>query len=276
MTSVPIPTAVLKTVEKKKDIVKRDGVGEKERDVYTSEGSRKTVTPLTLYDFYFSPFGVEVGSTKSNSSAYINVISDTVELESKIKDESIALSLELIALDPYSNATSQINNESFFESSESENIPEEDTLPDLQGSPLRIELSDSDESMTAEAPEADINPTAIPSSEEIVEVSLCSGRVLPPRGDVNEKGKKIIEDLSSSLMNSPPTQGFENPASSAPKVEYNVLSHLRKLLTKSSIYDALVLSKEMRESLIQALLDPEICLAQLASTSQDEACCSKS
>ncbi|PKU64668.1 hypothetical protein MA16_Dca014522 [Dendrobium catenatum] len=46
---------------------------------------------------------------------------------------------------------------------------------------------------------------------------------------------------------------------------------LRKLPAKLSIYESLLLSKEMRESLIKALLDPEICLAQLASTSKDEA-----
>ncbi|XP_028556574.1 uncharacterized protein LOC110106707 [Dendrobium catenatum] len=63
-------------------------------------------------------------------------------------------------------------------------------------------------------------------------------------------------------------QGFE---SVIPKVDYNVLAHLRKLPAKLSIYESLLLSKEMRESLIKALLDPEICLAQLASTSKDEA-----
>ncbi|NAU33234.1 retroviral-like aspartic protease [Klebsiella pneumoniae] len=57
-----------------------------------------------------------------------------------------------------------------------------------------------------------------------------------------------------------------------PRVDYNVLAHLRKLSAKLSIYDALVLSKEMREALIKALLDPEICLAQLAATSPNEAC----
>ena len=56
-----------------------------------------------------------------------------------------------------------------------------------------------------------------------------------------------------------------------PKVDYNVLAHLRKLPARLRIYDALVLSKEMRESLIKALLDPEICMAQLAATSSYEA-----
>lgn len=56
-----------------------------------------------------------------------------------------------------------------------------------------------------------------------------------------------------------------------PKVDYNVLAHLRKLPAKLSIYDALMLSKEMRESLVRALLDPEVCLAQLELTFSDSA-----
>ncbi|NAV33005.1 hypothetical protein EE071_28370, partial [Klebsiella pneumoniae] len=50
-----------------------------------------------------------------------------------------------------------------------------------------------------------------------------------------------------------------------------MLAHLRKLLAKLSIYDALILSKEMKEALIKALLYPEIYLAQLMATEQHKA-----
>ncbi|PKU82262.1 hypothetical protein MA16_Dca017484 [Dendrobium catenatum] len=44
---------------------------------------------------------------------------------------------------------------------------------------------------------------------------------------------------------------------------------------KLSIYDALILSKELREALIKALLDPNICMAQLVAAQPDEALCSR-
>ena len=50
------------------------------------------------------------------------------------------------------------------------------------------------------------------------------------------------------------------------KIDYNLLAHPRKLPAKLSIYDALILSKEMREVLVKTLLDLELYLAQLAST----------
>lgn len=46
-----------------------------------------------------------------------------------------------------------------------------------------------------------------------------------------------------------------------PHVDYNVLPNLRKLPSKLSIYDALILLKEIRESLIKDLFDKEIYLA---------------
>ncbi|WP_158318970.1 hypothetical protein, partial [Robertmurraya kyonggiensis] len=42
-----------------------------------------------------------------------------------------------------------------------------------------------------------------------------------------------------------------------PKVDYNVLSHLKKLPALLSVYDALMLSIEMHQTLIKALQEPE-------------------
>ena len=101
------------------------------------------------------------------------------------------------------------------------------------------------------------------NSTEVGEVHLRSGKVLPPRPTPQDKGKKVVEECVR-----PPhaVSHAETPVEGHPQVDYNVLAHLRKLPAKLSIYDALVLSKEMRESLVKALVDPEVCLAQLAST----------
>jgi hypothetical protein len=50
----------------------------------------------------------------------------------------------------------------------------------------------------------------------------------------------------------------KNPEKTRQTVEeYNVLAHLRKIPTLLSIFDALMMSQELREVLIQALQDPE-------------------
>lgn len=51
-------------------------------------------------------------------------------------------------------------------------------------------------------------------------------------------------------------------------IEYNVLANLRKFSSKLSIYDALILSKKMRYSLVKVQLDPKIYLAKLDNLSQ--------
>ncbi|PKU59906.1 hypothetical protein MA16_Dca019608 [Dendrobium catenatum] len=71
------------------------------------------------------------------------------------------------------------------------------------------------------------------------------------------KPQKVLEKKSGTV-------------SAVDKGKQPMQTHLRKLPAKLSIYDALVLSKEMREALVKALLDPEICMAQLASTQCDE------
>ena len=68
---------------------------------------------------------------------------------------------------------------------------------------------------------------------------------------VHQEGSiQINED---ALPPSPP----KPQKSSKGVVDYNVLSHLRKLSALLSIYDALLLSKDIRETLIKALQDPE-------------------
>lgn len=58
--------------------------------------------------------------------------------------------------------------------------------------------------------------------------------------------------------------------SGANYVYYNDLAHLRKLPTKLRIYDALILLKEIKNSLAKSLLDLVIFLAELNDTNQVE------
>lgn len=84
-------------------------------------------------------------------------------------------------------------------------------------------------------------------SEERTEVNLRSGKVLPPRMAPKENTRQV--DASNNPV--PPVQDTpprEEPVEVQQKVDYNVLAHLRKFPAKFSIFDALILSKEMRES----------------------------
>lgn len=134
-------------------------------------------------------------------------------------------------------------------------------------------MSDSEDfiEMKSELAEVEVDNPPVTSSEEIVQIKLRSGKVLPPQTSSEDKGKQAVDEPESSL----PPQPVRPVESGMPKVDYNVLAHLRKLPAKLSIYDALILSKEMREALIKALLDPDICMAQLAAAQPDEALCSK-
>ncbi|WP_227625251.1 hypothetical protein, partial [Klebsiella pneumoniae] len=68
----------------------------------------------------------------------------------------------------------------------------------FQGIPLAIELDSSDsesfEHTEALGPDEDLdNTTTFSLPEQIVEVNLCSGKVLPPRLTSQDKGKQIMD-----------------------------------------------------------------------------------
>ena len=69
-----------------------------------------------------------------------------------------------------------------------------------------------------------------------------------------EKGKApIIEEPEPEIMPSLPQD-----VGVSRKVEYDVIAHLRRLPARLSIYDALQLSREAREALINALMDEAV------------------
>ncbi|XP_028550597.1 uncharacterized protein LOC114579610 [Dendrobium catenatum] len=141
---------------------------------------------------------------------------------------------------------------------------------------IEAEMSDSENltEVKSELAEVEEDNPPVTSSEEIVQIKLRRDKVLPPYASSEDKGKQVVDEPASSLPPQPvPFQSLIE--SGMPKVDYNVLAHLRKLPVKLSIYDALILFKEMREALIKAMLDLDICMTQLAAAQPDEALCSR-
>lgn len=94
-------------------------------------------------------------------------------------------------------------------------------------------------------------------SESVQEVQLRSGKVLP--------APKVPSQEKNVATQDPPKEPEEpDQALSSYKPYSNVISHLRKLPALLSIYDALMMSPEMRQSLVQILLEPDTFKAYFA------------
>ncbi|XP_028549412.1 uncharacterized protein LOC114579342 [Dendrobium catenatum] len=104
--------------------------------------------------------------------------------------------------------------------------------------------------------------------EEIAQVQLRSGKILrsPPKKEVSNKDKEKEIVINDDIIPEDP----KKKKTSANGIDYNILSHLRKIPAQLSIYDALVMSKDLRETLIQALKDPERYKAYFAERSLTE------
>ncbi|KAL0928069.1 hypothetical protein M5K25_002306 [Dendrobium thyrsiflorum] len=92
-------------------------------------------------------------------------------------------------------------------------------------------------------------------SNEVDQVQLRSGKVLPPplkKGiSSKDKGKDII--INEEIIPKDHKKKYDTNKG----IEYNIISHLRKIPAQLSIYEALLMSKDLRETLIQALKNPE-------------------
>jgi hypothetical protein len=84
---------------------------------------------------------------------------------------------------------------------------------------------------------------------------LRSGTYVPERQAPKEsdKGKDKAQNKGKEAENL--SKNLEKARSTGE--EYNVLAHLRKIPALLSIFDALMMSQDLREVLIQALQDPE-------------------
>ncbi|KAI0510867.1 hypothetical protein KFK09_011477 [Dendrobium nobile] len=90
----------------------------------------------------------------------------------------------------------------------------------------------------------------LPTSSEYY--GLRRGRQVPPPQKKTKDKEKNIQ-LNEAVI---PQEPFK-PKVAIANMDYNILSHLRKLPALLSVYDALLMSKNLRETLIKALQNPK-------------------
>jgi len=73
------------------------------------------------------------------------------------------------------------------------------------------------------------------------------------RGSSNDVG--VTKEPKQNLSTTTPFQIHQG--SHKDRVRYDVISHLKRIPARLSIYNALQMSKELRKALIQALMDPD-------------------
>jgi hypothetical protein len=114
--------------------------------------------------------------------------------------------------------------------------------------------SDSEEVFTTKEQE-DLLADGDQKGEQVeVNMNLQGGKVLPdlpkpkpPRGD-----KAVEVNPQEATLGASNKKGDK-----LQNVDYNVLDHLKRILALLSVYDALMLVPELRDVLVQALLEPE-------------------
>ncbi|KAI0493920.1 hypothetical protein KFK09_024047 [Dendrobium nobile] len=204
--------------------------------VVSKNGEHVSLKPLILYDFYFVPPGTK--KTMKKDSTYIMFVSGDEYSDHNLNNN------ENNSQDININETDE-QFQYYYDS--------DSPILDVEGDPINIELELSDSDTPPEEVQAAINDQQIKTTE-----------------NASSEEEKQVTDNPETSNHPQPVQGPELQNTKVSKVDYNVLAHLRKLPAKLSIYDALVLSKEMREALVKALLDPKICMAQSALTQSDE------
>ncbi|XP_020080518.1 uncharacterized protein LOC109704178 [Ananas comosus] len=130
---------------------------------------------------------------------------------------------------------------------------------------LRSQVGESSKKTRNETCRAvDINTDSENDEGDALQIKLRSGKVLPERQEPVQKERNREALVNKEL----PTSSNQAKLT---RIEYNVLSHLRKVPALLSVYDALMMSKELREVLIYALQNPEPFHAYFAETSMKEA-----
>jgi len=69
------------------------------------------------------------------------------------------------------------------------------------------------------------------------------------------ENRQATRDSTKDLPATTPYQVRQGPHKE--KVRYDVISHLKRIPARLSVYDALQMSKELRRALIQVLMDPD-------------------
>ncbi|KAL0919160.1 hypothetical protein M5K25_011234 [Dendrobium thyrsiflorum] len=157
----------------------------------------------------------------------------------------------------------------FTDSDEELHFPDEES--DHKGKKILKErcskLGSSSDTEEVEDMESSKNSQAeASSSSEVTQIQLRSGKqVSLPQKKIKDKEKNI--QLNEAVV---PQESLKPKIASA-NVNYNILSHLRKLHALLSIYDALLMSKDLQETLIKALQNPEQYEAFFAEKNMKEA-----
>jgi hypothetical protein len=111
--------------------------------------------------------------------------------------------------------------------------------------------SDSEDEGCLHFPDGDTTKQNI--AEQVCNMNLRTGKNVPSRQPPNQKDKakeKAIE-TEEVMITVPPKKVAKE------RTDYNVLAHLKKIPALLTVYDALMLSPNMRDILVQALLNPE-------------------
>ncbi|KAL0918557.1 hypothetical protein M5K25_010571 [Dendrobium thyrsiflorum] len=209
---------------------------EREKLVVTSEGKTGSLPALTLKDFVLPPIDDKL--MEEDDSGYFWSLSVPSSSRSRTRSFHV-LSIsddDIVSL-----------HEEEFECDEPVfTIPEGgcymDSGDESEGTPQPL-LVGATQAMTLE-------PNESPDEfDSVQEIQLRSGKVLPPKMAKNkEKDRNIITQQDDSI---PPPQAPAKDKGKGPQLEidYNVLAHLRKIPSLLSVYDALMMSPDLRETL---------------------------
>ncbi|KAL0904505.1 hypothetical protein M5K25_026628 [Dendrobium thyrsiflorum] len=169
-------TTVLIKKEKSENFVERKCVDE--RCIRMVDGGVKTLSPLMLSDFYFAPSKAKGRKiNKKPPSASILMINHDSEMQIDVPHKETLISNEN---DPNAQEVDLPNPPK--EEPEVEPLSDSD-FPKINftGNPIVIELSDSSSSDGDLQPMESVDSSTICSSDQIVEVQLRGGKILPPR-----------------------------------------------------------------------------------------------
>ncbi|KAL0910749.1 hypothetical protein M5K25_018832 [Dendrobium thyrsiflorum] len=187
-------TTVLIKKEKSENFVERKCVDE--RCIRVADGGVKTLSPLMLSDFYFAPSKAKGRKiNKRLPSASILMINHDSEMQIDVPPKETLISNEN---DPNAQEIDLPNPPN--EEPEVEPLSDSD-FPEINftGNPIVIELSDSSSSDGDLQPMESVDSSTICSSDQIVEVQLRGGKVLPPRLPPQSQKEEVSEQ--SSLHN---------------------------------------------------------------------------
>lgn len=119
--------------------------------------------------------------------------------------------------------------------------------------------TDSDEAVTPherEAMRAEAELEKVLVKE--VNMNLRGGKVLPERVYLQRPGKEQAQPVKDDGVPDSTPKGGVHEKGRVTDIDYNVVAHLKHIPALLSVYDALMLVPELRESLVKALQTPEL------------------